>query len=699
MVEQTEKITPRDVSEFEREQLRFFLSGSDIVSTLTELNPSLAWLPILAEMNLLQNDAALPLWVEQNFASLDAVRQVVANLRFFKLETAAILEHRLNSRRDRLDFLPAKCWGLIIRHIRNSPQGTLQSEWFQLLPQLKRGDLSTDVLGRIAKILTPKLFVGERYGWYDQPGRKIEKPTDVISIKYDVDNGVSEDDFFASWPEAAPVATEEQLIYILTNSLGRALADAIDVGVEGNIGLSISDIDVPSVAAHEQNSHHSGFLSIVRITAELWLRLIEKNISKARSVLREWQNSDFRLLHRLALYAAAHPKVPPKHAADVLIHLPQGELFLTSSRVEVHRLIRKRWPEFSFKQRGLIEKRIVEGPPINWFRDGANLTQVMDQRRFPLLLDLERSTVHLGDEASTLLKELRDRRPQWRDVEPEKTGFVMWQGDVTSVAGNKSEFASVPSNGLIQAAKQLRDETDFMKGDPWQALCQDDASKAFLGISDAPTAERWHEWVWRPFLWAATKITDTDELNGIASLLAKWPKGATFEETSTGAAWWMDQVSEKLKAPLLWAVWDLVEQRAPRQTQVLNNDLFQTAVNDASGHLASVLLKRTPRPKGQIELGKQLSTRYEKLIGGGDLFGDQDGRPQDPTFAPPQRRCESPQVEVAITRDRFGCHSHHRRYSNSTRRGAQFRRLYPVARQHDPDGPGLRHRRNHAPVR
>jgi hypothetical protein len=620
MVEHTEKTTPKDVSEFEREQLSFFLSSSDMASTLTELNPSLAWLPILAEMNLLQTDAALPLWVEQNFASLDAVREVVANLHFFKLESAAILEHRLNSQRDRLDFLPAKCWELIIRHIRNNPHGRLQSEWFQLLPRLKRGDLSTDVLGRIAEVLTPKLFVGERYGWYDLPDRKIEKPTDVISIKYDVDSGVSEDDFFASWPVAAPVAIEGQLIHILTNSLGRVLADAMDVDVESNVGLSISDVDVPSVAAHEQNSHHSGFLSIVRITAELWLRLIEKNIGKARSVLREWQNSDFRLLHRLALYAAAHRKVPPGHAADVLIHLPQGELFLTSSRVEVHRLIRKRWPEFSFRQRSMIEKRIVEGPPTNWFRDGTDLSQVMDQRRFPLLLDLERTTVPLGDEASTLLKEIRDRHPQWRDVEPEKAGFVMWQGGVTSVAGNKNELASVPSNRLVQVAKQLRDDSDFMKGDPWQALCQDDPSKAFLGISDAPTAERWHEWAWRPFLWAATKITDTDELNRIATLLAKWPKEATFEEASSGAAWWMDQVSEKLKAPSLWALWDLVEQRAPRQTQVLNNDPFGTALNDASGHLASVLLKRTPRPKDQIELGKRLRTRYEKLIGGGDLF-------------------------------------------------------------------------------
>ena len=44
MTQIAEKTTPKDVSEFHREQLRFFLGGSNIAETLVELNPSLAWL-------------------------------------------------------------------------------------------------------------------------------------------------------------------------------------------------------------------------------------------------------------------------------------------------------------------------------------------------------------------------------------------------------------------------------------------------------------------------------------------------------------------------------------------------------------------------------------------------------------------------------------------------------------------------------
>lgn len=616
----TSKNTPVDVSEFEREQLRFFLGSGDMVGILGEVNPSLAWLPILAGMNLLTNNAILPVWVERNFFSLGAVKDIVENIRFFKAESAGILESRLNAQRDALDPLLARCWRLIIRHIHNSERSTLQNAWFQLAPRLRQGELSAEVLERLSGILTPKLFVSKRLGWYDEPGRKVERPGDVFSIKYEVEDGISEADFFSAWPRTASAPVEEQLVRMLTNSLAGVLADAIDVEVESNVGLSITDVDVPSIAQHEQNAFHKGFLPIVRIVAELWSRLANKSVHVARAILLEWLSSNFRLVHRLALFAAADPSISPQLAARVLLNLPQGELFLTNSQVEVHRLIRGRWNEFSARSRGVIEKRIVAGPPVDWFKEGADLGRPMDSCRFQLLLDIERSGVPLGKQAAELLREIKHRYPKWRDVEPEKAGFTMWQGLVTPVVGTKDKLASVPSEQLIDAAKKAAAEADFMEGDSWLGLCQSEPETAFHGIESAPTSDRWHEWAWRPLLWAANKITNVDELNRMASLVAKWPDVARFDEAASGAAFWMDQVSDKLKAPILWKLWDFIERRSPRRTESSNNDLFTEALNDPSGSLASVLLKRTPRPKGHIELGNQLRRRYETLIRGDDAF-------------------------------------------------------------------------------
>lgn len=92
------KKTPKDVTEFEREQLRFFLARDDLAVVLADLNPSLAWLPILDELKLINADTQLAMWLERNLADLGAVRDVVANIHFFRPDTADILEFRLNRR-------------------------------------------------------------------------------------------------------------------------------------------------------------------------------------------------------------------------------------------------------------------------------------------------------------------------------------------------------------------------------------------------------------------------------------------------------------------------------------------------------------------------------------------------------------------------------------------------------------------------
>ena len=96
----SQKKTPSDATDFEREQLRFLLGRNDLTATLVEFNPSLAWLPILGEMKLIREETQLAPWIERNFASLEAIRDIAANIRFFGPETADILEFRLNREPD-----------------------------------------------------------------------------------------------------------------------------------------------------------------------------------------------------------------------------------------------------------------------------------------------------------------------------------------------------------------------------------------------------------------------------------------------------------------------------------------------------------------------------------------------------------------------------------------------------------------------
>jgi hypothetical protein len=238
------KKTPADATGFEREQLRFFLSEGDLAATLSEVNPSLAWLPVLSEMNLIQSETQLIAWIERNFADADAVRDVVANIHFFGPETANFLEYRLNAQAANLPPLFTKGWALIIRHMRTVKRGLAVNEWFEIAPLLKRGDRSVAVIHRLATALCPKLKIGKRLPWGDGEEKAPERPSDLMSIDYEVEDSVSSPDVLTAWPTDVAAETDEGLLFELATALNAALADATDVGVEGNEGYSTSDSDV-----------------------------------------------------------------------------------------------------------------------------------------------------------------------------------------------------------------------------------------------------------------------------------------------------------------------------------------------------------------------------------------------------------------------------------------------------------------------
>ena len=264
-----QKKTPTEATDFEREQLRFLLSSGNVTEMLLELNPSLAWLPMLSQMNLIKDERQLVPWVERNFADPEAVREVAANIHYFGPESAEILEFGLNKMGDQLTPLLVKSWRLVIRGMRNIRRGVIRTEWFDLAPRIRRGETSHEVLERVARILRPELEVSKRLRWSEEEEPTVQKPSDLMSLNYEVADDVTGEEVLSVWPEDALAEVDERLLILLTQSLEAVLADAVEVGVESNDGYGVSDTDVPSVASHKQNTYHSGFLPIVRVIADL----------------------------------------------------------------------------------------------------------------------------------------------------------------------------------------------------------------------------------------------------------------------------------------------------------------------------------------------------------------------------------------------------------------------------------------------
>ena len=572
MTDAPKRKTPKDVTDFEREQLRFFLTRDDLTAVLAELNPSLAWLDELVKLKLIQADTQLAPWLERNFADPNAVRDVVANIHLFNAETAEILAFRFN-RQTTLPPLLAKSWRLIIRHMKNIKRGVLQDEWFDIAARLKCGEQSSELLERLADVLKPKPRVRKRFSLHNDHDEEMssQRPSDLMSIDFEVEDGVSEEEVLSAWPENVAAEVEEKLLRLLTNALSSAVEDAIDAEVESNRGFGTTDSDVPSVAKHGQNQYRSGFLPIVRVTAELWSRLAKKKAQLALALVQLWQASPLKLVRRLALFAAADRVVPADHVADLLLKLPLSEIFLTNSSVEVYRVLQARWHDLTPEKQSAIEALICKGPPLDSFNEGSEKNRYIDRCRFDLLGDLQRSGISLTAHAENVLKEIRTRYPKWELKPPEQAGFHIWQGGVSGIVGDPAKLDSVPDERLVAEAKKMAEMADFMEGDVWQALCQSNPAKALRGLEAEAAKNEWQGWAWRPFLWQANKILDPDSAALIAKLLLNYPQDK-LGKISQATSWWLNESVKDLDDALLWSLWDRIEATAPRDIEEASDE-------------------------------------------------------------------------------------------------------------------------------
>jgi hypothetical protein len=562
-MEPIKKKTPSDTTEFDREQLRFFLASDDVAVTLAELNPSLAWLPELAKMKVIQRPGQLTMWIERNFADIEAVREVAANLEYFDEASADLLEGRLNRQHANLPPLLAKSWRLIIRHIRNERRGVLRGEWFELQPRLKLRDFSPELLAAVAEVLRPKPKIGPLISWRekDNPDATPQKPSDLMSIEYEVESGLTETEILAAWPQNLPADLDFKFLALLSDTLNAATEDAIDVQVETNRGYGISDIDIPSVAAHSQNQYHGGFLPIVRTIADVWSRLVQKNAALGLPFVQRWSSSELKLNQRLALFAAGDEAVPVDNAAEVLLALPQHLLFHTNTTVEVFRLIRRRWAEISVEKRRMIENRIAAGPPRNSYRDDidtASVENMVDRARYDLLGEMHRSQLALNDASERLLADIRSKYPEWELRPSEQAGFHIWHGGSFQIRGDSKKLRDLPDEQLVDEAQKAADSAGFMSGDDWEAFCGSYPERALRGLEAKAERGEWPDWAWKPFLWSAQKLENPKIINLAADLLLKFPQ-EDFRKIADTASWWLDQKAKALDDNRLWPLWDKIE--------------------------------------------------------------------------------------------------------------------------------------------
>jgi hypothetical protein len=541
--------TPAESGDFEREQLRFLLAQGSAGEILARLNPSLAWLPIITEFKVIE-DVAFIGWIERNFDSFDALKEVVANLAQFTPETALTLEYRLNAKSEMLPSLLTKCWRLVIQQIKASKRGLSLSDWFELEPRLKQGDTSTDILERIARVAQPKLRLGPRISYFGEPPDPPVRPSDLMDIDFEPDQHVAASTIIEAWPKAAAAETIYRFLGLLTDSLESALAFAIDLGVEMAGGYGISDSDVPSVAPHGQNTYRTGFHIITSLIVGMWNQLSEKSPSMSIALVERWSSSEFKLVRRLALYGALSAIVPIKVAVDLLQKLPPGELFLTGSTVEVLQLILRRWAEFPESNKKKIMGRLIAGPPESWFREGSDVHRAIDRARYDLVGEMRRAGLELTDAGEALILDIEQRYPAWQLRPPEQAGFHVWVGSVEDVEPGVAK--DLPIEELVARVQGAESQYDLSEAS--RELVRRSPERALQLLEHSPSAQIWNIDLVRALI-ASRESHPAGQTDKIARLLLEWPKTGLREIAEPASEWLTVNVAQ-LSEELMWKLWD-----------------------------------------------------------------------------------------------------------------------------------------------
>jgi hypothetical protein len=442
-----------------------------------------------------------------------------------------------------------------------------------------------------------------------------------MSIEYTANEDVSEVEVLEAWHDDASPEVDASLLNHLAGALDTSLADAVEVGVEGNDALSSSDFDVASVAAHPQNAHRTGFLKITRVIAELWSLLARKDLNLALQFLGRWRRSRFRLDRRLALFACADQAVPADMAADALIELPQGELFVTGAAVEVYRLLKARWNEFSTAKREIIERRLCVGPPRDWFRKEAEIDRTIDRLRFDILGQMAEGGLQLSAEANATLREIRERWPQWTLRSEERTGFHMWLSSSHGVVGDPTKLQNIADDELVAEAMRIDATADFGEGDSWRALCETEPDRALRGLEAEARSGRWPAKAWRPLLWVRRMFSESNAGAHIAHLLLDWPE-EEFDGIASAASLWLNENCKAIDDDL-WGLWDKILSVASKEPDDSDDadDLLTSALNDPAGRLTEILLGKLRQQKARGNLPTDLRKRMDRLVAMPGRFG------------------------------------------------------------------------------
>jgi len=325
----------------------------------------------------------------------------------------------------------------------------------------------------------------------------------------------------------------------------------------------------------------------------------------------------------------------PKLALKILIGDKSPALWASNAKPEVMRFLRTRSKDLSSKDRKRLLDTILAGPSRSDFTEMSD--EDWDGRRdyyiWVRLKKIEESGAKLPKYITNKISAL-ERQYNFileGNRSEEFSYFISshWgpREDERSVV---QDFDTMTTEQFIEWAASIKGEI-WDCGDGWPDYCDKHPKKALVLLQAAGKEGSWpvHPWYTALSRFHQDKSQPQTLIRKIGGCLLDLPLNI-MHETSTVAAWWLEQSWSKLQRSMLWALlekmWHSVEQDA--EDERLDYD---GTLNHASGIIASILIAVMADYHPRVFVGKTYGMPkplipFFEAIGDGDTFAAKLGR-------------------------------------------------------------------------
>jgi len=627
---------PADLGEHAIAEAAMLLGHGDGSQLLGELSPDSAWLTELLKRRVFERERACPgSWIASRIDDAEMIR-ACAELRRLDDRSRWFIERAIAAPGAVLSAVRKKAWRLQLRARAAQRPSSFHAAWFNALRRIETHEVDYETRQLVAEAVKPLLKITGHSRWpgVSETENDLETINGLVHVDFRSDDYPRAEEVLAAWPQ--DLDQEVALFRMLDRTLTEALEEASDAGFLD--GWDRASGDVPSVAGHPQNAYHTGFYSITRVLADLWVRIAEKEPDQARALVLGWAKTPFLLSNRLYVYAFASREVFCAHeAAQVVRSLDDGFFWAGSARVEVMRLLTSRWAEFDDDDRCTVEMRICNGVPREMFPadrfDDEGWESFNDGEMFKRLKRIHAAGGVLSADSVAKLDLISQRHPQWVARSGDRDDFQIWHGEVQSgPSGDPELLSGVADDRLVQETMRLQAEQYFAQSDLWSVLCQSDPDRALRGLRARAETGEWDNQGWEGLLWAAHQTGEVRFQQELADALLQAPNVAVKPFLAAAVAWLQRRremlCSDQGGGPRFLGLWDKLadpvyaadENNDPKLSE---QDLMSAAWSEPGGKLAWILWEGlySSEPTPGSGLGPELGPRFDRAVDAGGKPG------------------------------------------------------------------------------